>query len=246
MIENFRELGGIAAAGGRRVGYGLYYRAAELDFADEAELDMLNGLGLKAVFDFRDGSERTHPEIYRKIRAAYYNVPVRAENAKIVKLRVKPDLKTLLSLGASDVCEVYEGLPFQNPSYRAFFELIREGTVPILFHCTAGKDRTGVAAALLLTLLGADKETVIADYLRTQAAVAAIKKKVMRNVYFLLRGFVGKKMQPLFDAERAYIEAALAAVAQKYESIEAYFKGEYGYTDEDIEGIRERSLTVVF
>ena len=60
-------------------------------------------------------------------------------------------------------------MPFGNPAYRALFGAIRAGQTPILFHCTAGKDRTGVAAALILKALGVSREDIVEDYLLTNA-----------------------------------------------------------------------------
>ncbi|MDR1939778.1 MAG: tyrosine-protein phosphatase [Clostridiales bacterium] len=238
-IINFRDLGGIPLKGGKAVKAGCFYRCAELDFADEGDIAALRALNLKSIFDFRDEIEKTAPLVYGRLGAEYKNVPVRAENAKIIKLRKKPDLETLLSLNGGDVCDVYRQLPFDNPSYKEFFEMIRAGKTPILFHCTAGKDRTGVAAALLLTLLGASRDDVIGDYLKTKKAVPQIRAGMLRNVNFLIRGFIGKRLTPLFEAETAYITAALDAVAQKYDGIEEYFKAEYAYDQSDIDRIRE-------
>ncbi|MDR3263233.1 MAG: tyrosine-protein phosphatase [Clostridiales bacterium] len=238
-VVNFRQLGGIPLKDGGTVKNGIFYRAAELDFASENDIEELKKLGLKAIFDFRDQSEKTNPEIYDKLGVKYYNVPIRAENAKIVKLRIKPDLKTLLSLNGGDVCEIYAELPFSNPGFEKFFGIIKDGEFPLLFHCTAGKDRTGVSAALLLALLGADRGDILKDYLETKKAVPLIKAAILRNVNFLLRGFVGKRMQPLFDVEAEYLAAALDAVYNKYGSIEAYFKAEHNYSDTDIDRIKK-------
>ncbi|MDR1905385.1 MAG: tyrosine-protein phosphatase [Clostridiales bacterium] len=238
-IINFRELGGIPVDGGR-VKAGVFFRSAELDFATERDIEELNGLGIRTVLDFRDDSEKINPDVYDKIKADYYNVPVRAENAKIIKLRQRPDLKTFMSLSGKDACEIYGELPFNNPSYVKLFELLREGKTPILFHCTAGKDRTGIAAALILLLLGAKKDDIVRDYIVTKAAVPALKARMLKDFHFLLRGFIGKRMQPLIDADEKYISAAIDAVYKKYGTAKEYFRAEYGYDEETVRDIKKR------
>jgi protein-tyrosine phosphatase len=243
-ILNFRELGGIKTSDGGEIRRGVFFRAAELDFADEGDAAELRSLNLKTVFDFRDDREKTDSSIYGRLDAEYYNVPVSAENAKIIKLRTKFSLNALLSLSGGDVCEVYAELPFNNGSYKNFFELIRRGCTPILFHCTAGKDRTGVAAALLLSLLGCERRDITNDYLETKKAVPQIRENMLKNINFLVRGLISKRLTPLFEAEREYIDSALDAVYKKYDGIEAYFMSEYGYSKEDIS--RLKKLYVVF
>jgi protein-tyrosine phosphatase len=242
-IINFRDLGGIPVSGGV-VKSGIFFRSAEMDFASESDIEYIKSLNIRAIFDFRDESEKLNLKIYEKIGIPYCNIPVRAENAKIVRLRIKPDFKTFMSLNQSDVRGVYAELPFENPSYKKLFALIKDGETPILFHCTAGKDRTGVAAGLLLALLGAEKSEIVRDYMRTREAVPKLKEKVLRNINFLLRGFVGRKMQPLFDVDESYIMSAFSAVFEKYGSIEEYFKIEYGYTDDDIAELRGNSTEI--
>ncbi|MDR2046746.1 MAG: tyrosine-protein phosphatase [Clostridiales bacterium] len=238
-IANFRELGGIPVKGGV-VKSSEFFRAAELDFASPSDAEKINALGVRVVFDFRDESEKTDSSVYGRLDAEYYNVPVRTENAKLIKLRIKPDLKTVLSLNMGDVREIYADLPFCNPSYKKLFGLIKDGATPILFHCTAGKDRTGIAAALLLSLLGAERAEIVRDYMKTREAVPQIREKTLRYVNFLLRGFLAKRLRPLFDVDESYIHSALDAVFKRYGTVEAYFQAEHGYTDGDIAELRNR------
>ncbi|MFR2591520.1 MAG: tyrosine-protein phosphatase [Ruthenibacterium lactatiformans] len=156
--ENFRELGGYTGCGGRHVKYGAFYRSPALaNIKTPADRARFEALGVRTVFDFRSEKERTlAPD---PAFPGVVNIPASAMLAEdgsevdfdLEKLLRSEDGIRMLTEG---VHESYARMPFGNPAYRALFGAIRAGQTPILFHCTAGKDRTGVAAALILKALG--------------------------------------------------------------------------------------------
>ena len=164
--ENFRELGGYTGCGGRHVKYGAFYRSPALaNIKTPADRARFEALGVRTVFDFRSEKERTlapDPDF-----PGVVNIPASAMLAEdgsevdfdLEKLLRSEDGIRMLTEG---VHESYARMPFGNPAYRALFGAIRAGQTPILFHCTAGKDRTGVAAALILKALGVSREDVLA------------------------------------------------------------------------------------
>ena len=170
--ENFRELGGYTGCGGRHVKYGAFYRSPALaNIKTPADRARFEELGVRTVFDFRSEKERTlapDPDF-----PGVVNIPASAMLAEdgsevdfdLEKLLRSEDGIRMLTEG---VHESYARMPFGNPAYRALFGAIRAGQTPILFHCTAGKDRTGVAAALIL----ADKMDVRANRVRPKARAA--------------------------------------------------------------------------
>ena len=171
--ENFRELGGYTGCGGRHVKYGAFYRSPALaNIKTPADRARFEALGVRTVFDFRSEKERTlapDPDF-----PGVVNIPASAMLAEdgsevdfdLEKLLRSEDGIRMLTEG---VHESYARMPFGNPAYRALFGAIRAGQTPILFHCTAGKDRTGVAAALILKALGVSREDIVEDYLLTNA-----------------------------------------------------------------------------
>ena len=172
--ENFRELGGYTGCGGRHVKYGAFYRSPALaNIKTPADRARFEELGVRTVFDFRSEKERTlapDPDF-----PGVVNIPASAMLAEdgsevdfdLEKLLRSEDGIRMLTEG---VHESYARMPFGNPAYRALFGAIRAGQTPILFHCTAGKDRTGVAAALILKALGVSREDIVEDYLLTSSA----------------------------------------------------------------------------
>ena len=165
-IENFRQLGGLTRADGARVRDGVLLRSGHLGRASDADVARLADMGLALVVDMRDKNERErHPD---------REVP----GAQNVWLPPVPDLEEVIPIKSTVPHEVravfhefYRLLslhPAAIDAYAAFFrKLLSSEGRPVLWHCTQGKDRTGVGAMLLLSALGFDRDTVVQEYLRT-------------------------------------------------------------------------------
>lgn len=239
-IFNFRDMGGIPLADGKRVKSGIFFRASALDDASKNDIAALNAYGIRLIYDFRDGFEKESGKVYKQLNATYVNVPFMIDSARITKMHKSPGLKTLVQLENEDMIVAYRNMPFANESYRTLFRHIQNGDTPLLFHCTAGKDRTGVASAILLLLLGASREAIIADYLLTKKAEKHIIDKMRYRLRFLpfLRKKIVTRMMPVFLAEESFITAALDEIAAKYPTTEAYFSEEFSFTAQDIARMR--------
>src|SRR4051794_13264972 len=158
--SNLRDLGGWPAADGRRVRPGRIYRSATLANLTEADMDRIGALGLRTVFDLRGlreaearpsrlpaGAERVHVPIEPTVGASLRDLLQREQ-------ATGEDVVALLRRAYLDYTARFLGV------YRQLFALLLEaGRGPLLFHCSAGKDRTGVGAALVLTALGASRQT---------------------------------------------------------------------------------------
>lgn len=165
-IENFRQLGGLTRPDGARIKDGVLLRSGHLGHASEADIAALADMGLSLVVDMRDRRERD--------RSPDRAVP----GAENVWLPPVPDLEAVIPIKSTVPHEVHMVFhefyrllslhPVAIDAYAAFFRklLASEGR-PVLWHCSQGKDRTGVGAMLLLSALGFDAETVIAEYMRT-------------------------------------------------------------------------------
>ena len=159
-VINFRELGGIKARDGRTVRKGLFFRGGPLQELDEGSKKAIDELGIKHIVDLRSTREveRTERE-YVPEGADYVNISGMA-NVDMDMLR--GENRNFFE----DFMEgLYRLLPFDNPAYRHLFTLIEEKEAPLYFHCSAGKDRTGVFASLLLKLLDVPEETIIDHYM---------------------------------------------------------------------------------
>ena len=131
-------------------------------------------------------------------------------------------------------------LPSANASFRQLFTTLGErGNTPALFHCTTGKDRTGWAAAALLTLLGVPKETVMQDYLRSNDYILPHYQKEMDG--FVAKGGEPSIMPALFGVKAEYIEATFDEIQKRYGTMERYLSEGLG-----IDAAKQKALREIF
>jgi protein-tyrosine phosphatase len=165
--SNFRDLGGYPTRDGRTVRWRQIFRSNHLGHLTSDDVAVVRALGVKSAFDFRGAAERTEalcgmPDI------TVHSLPV--EPTVVASLRAIAAAGT--PLATSHAVEVmrdsYRSYVQQNtPRFRALFAHLLEDTAPLVIHCTAGKDRTGFACALILHALGVPDEVISEDYLLT-------------------------------------------------------------------------------
>ena len=167
--NNFRELGGIRTEDGRTVKHGCFYRSGALGYMDDDELTEVASCNIRHIMDFRSSFEKDRLPDPSLPGAEYHHM-----NAMSLPDGTEVDLSPK-GIGAGMFTKengdrfmehFYGTLPF-SPAYREMFDFIKRDEVPVLFHCTAGKDRTGIGAVLILLVLGCSEETAIEDYLKT-------------------------------------------------------------------------------
>jgi len=205
-ISNLRDLGGWPAEGGR-VRFGRVFRAAALADATDADAARLEALGIRTVCDFRGRREAAaapFPE------AA---LPGVARHTLPIEPTVGASLRDILATRAAtgrDATELmiaaYEAYANDwSHRYRALFDLLAEpDAAPLLFHCSAGKDRTGFGAALILTALGVSRADVMADYLATN--------RLWRGEPAMATGLPGDAAAILLTVQPVLLDAAFAAI----------------------------------
>ena len=262
-IVNARDLGGYEVDGGKHVKTGRLIRAAHLADATDADIAYLESLPTTLVVDFRtevDLKGKTNRDVPG---ARYVNLPIDAsgnamanateEEKKKMTGRKKFDVKKVILFAAFNekakaiAREMYPTLLFDPDCQRQFARFLRlvveAENGAVLYHCTQGKDRTGIASALLLAALGAREETIVADFDATNRVYAKDVKKYSRRVKFwggkeeeiaVVKAFLGCNTENFIKA--------LDTVDQRYGSLEAYLKGPMGLTDDDIRVLRERYL----
>ena len=239
-IHNLRDLGGHVTGDGGRVKAGRVYRsgAPRLRAAK-----VLHDLGIEMVFDFRSGPERDHG-------------PTLADHAGLRRWQLPDDAtlgdpRPLLARGLHSAAqtrammgEVYARLPDDHRgSYAALLMQLAEDDTPVLFHCAAGKDRTGVAAALLLTLLGVPRPAVAANYLASNTVVAATTAAFAADPrHAAMLAGPSDIWQPMMLADAAFLDAMFAAVTARYGSVEGYAEAALGVTHADLDRLRNRLL----
>jgi protein-tyrosine phosphatase len=168
-IRNFRELGGIEARDGRRVRHGLLFRGSTLDNLTDKERAAIDDLGIACVLDLRAASEAAdHPEYipesasYQRIAGMYDFEGDEMDFSPAAIARMES------AGGPVDIMRaLYLSMVHDNPALHALVDHLKAHDAPLYFHCSAGKDRTGIAAALVLTILGVDDEAIIENFLDT-------------------------------------------------------------------------------
>lgn len=164
-LRNLRDLGGLRTADGRRVRHGVVYRSATPTFLDAAQVGRLaERLGIRSRVDLRSRSEvaeTANPHLEALARVVHH-LPIRAGGA----WRHRPELD---DPGARVAGHYARYLEHSAESVTGFVRLVADPEqTPVLVHCAAGKDRTGVALAVLLSAVGVTREEIVADYARTR------------------------------------------------------------------------------
>lgn len=251
--ENFRELGGYPAANGKTVRHGCFYRTGALRLIQTPEdIELFNSLGIRTILDLRSTSEREF-SVDPTFPGAEY-IPAGAlfdDEGGEIDLRPgtlpAPEqmVEGILKGDKNDfMAEIYRRLPINNPAYRTMFRILQEGRTPLLFHCSAGKDRTGICAALILLALGASRETVVADYMYTNdCRPRAMKRYAEKHKeYFDAHPEYVPMLQMVEGVTERGILGALAAIDAAYPTLDEYFEREYGLDAAEIERLRAMYL----
>jgi protein-tyrosine phosphatase len=245
---NFRDLGGYPAADGHSVKWGLFYRSDNLAHLTDSDLEKVASLGIKLVCDFRSEPEKqAEPDRLPAVDPpAVLALPIGTESF------MAKDLRERIGSGDLDGLDLRQMMLEANrqfatsfaPQYAAMFERIsKPGNLPALVHCTAGKDRAGFASALILTLLGVPRETVMSDFLLTNHYTAAATERRLRMIrlYSLFRADT-EALRPLFGVEREYLEAAFEAIEKAHGDFESYRRTVLGISDAELAAFRAVAL----
>jgi protein-tyrosine phosphatase len=235
---NFRDLGGYETGDGRRVRWGRVYRSARLLHLTGADVARIDALGIRTVVDFRQSEDAAAFPDRLPEGVDYRHMPV-FEDTPLSTRRVIFNRHRLLDVFAG----VYASYIVERgaPTFGGLMRLLAdESHLPLLFHCTAGKDRTGVAAMLILTALGVPRETAVDDYLLTNRSAQTFIDEMStqlgaRNV----RGVAVEQLYPLLAASPRLIGAALDHIDARYGGVEPYLRRRAGLSDDTLDRLRE-------
>ncbi|MFO0437887.1 MAG: tyrosine-protein phosphatase [Phenylobacterium sp.] len=230
-VENFRDYGGYAVPGGLRVVRGRLWRSAHHGAATDDDLARIAGLGLTAVVDLRRPTERANQPSRRPDgfagRVIDCDAGDQAEPPHVAFLR-KTDLSA--ESARAFFLDYYRKAPFEPRHLELFgryFEALDMGR-PVLIHCTAGKDRTGLLAALTHHLLGVDEADLLADFELTNRA-ARIETR-LPQVTEAMTESLGRRpsetaVRAFLGVDRTYLAEAFGAIRREAGSVEAYLAG---------------------
>ena len=234
-VTNFRDLGGYRTAAGESVKWRTIFRSDTLSSLSDADVEKVCGLGVNTAVDLRYGDERqAEPSRF-----------LGHDQVEVLELGLdqRPGVSFLDSFEAAPITaaeakayltENYRNYPFLYAGgYGTLLRRLSAGD-RVIVHCTAGKDRAGTAAALVLTALGVPRETVFEDYLLT-------------NAYWDRAGRERPGMDPetvasIFSAREEYLGAAFTAIEQRCGTIEAYLRDVLGLDGAAVAALRAACL----
>lgn len=247
-VHNFRDYGGYATAGGGRLRRGALWRSGQHYGATDADLQRISALKLASVFDLRTSKERG-AQPCRRPEGFAAQVHVAEDPTE----RKAPHIAAAQATRQRDAASTREGMirnyggiafrPELIAMMRRHIAELAEGRGPSLINCMAGKDRTGIAVAMLHLAAGVHRDDVLEDYVLTnkagdieariaagKAAIAAITGQLDDDVLRVLMG-----------VEPEYLEAAFAAMAERHGSVEGYLREVLG-VDDSLQGKLREAL----
>ncbi|MGC6512270.1 MAG: tyrosine-protein phosphatase [Parvibaculales bacterium] len=249
--HNFRDLGGYANPYGQKVKWGRLYRSDRLSNLSTEDLKLLKRLGLHSIVDLRSKGEReAAPSRLPDSHAIdTHIVPVFEDGAFVDALWRAVASGELLGRDLHDIM-VEANRNFITRHCAAFQNFMRivsqPAQTPLMFHCMAGKDRTGFGAALILSILGISREVILADYLETNIHLAANAEEKYQD----LQSRIGTQasyedLRPILGVHEDYLNAAFETLEKEYGSLEDYLSKALGVTDQMLDTMRDNYLEQV-
>jgi protein-tyrosine phosphatase len=231
---NFRDLGGYPGHGGRPLRWRRLFRSDHLGGLTAADHQRLAPLGLVRAFDFRGASERA---------ATPYQVAGLTQHSLAIEPTVAQRMQALAAAGQAMTVPVVTGL--MNELYRGLvndhahrfaelFQHLLAADGPVLFHCTAGKDRTGVAAALVLLALGVRRALVVQDYLLTN--------DLYRHPPLPASDTPPDALAVLWRVQAGFLDTALQAIDNDQGGLDRYLQVRLGLSDAALDALAARYL----
>jgi protein tyrosine/serine phosphatase len=234
---NVRDLGGLPAAAGGIVRRGQVYRSGDLGRLTATGADQLRALGVTTIIDLR-----TTAEVERRGRFAFEDYGIAYRHRPLLDLSATEPEAQLADLPPDVLDQLYRHLAQQGAPHLALVLtwLADEPTMPALVHCVAGKDRTGLVAAVLLGLLGVADEDIAADYALSEAALVAFRKRAEEEDGDIA-AWLSRVPPQLLEARPESMFDLLAWLRERHGSIDGYVES-IGVSAATVSALRLRLL----
>src|SRR6201990_3126770 len=214
--SNFRDLGGYATADGSSVRWRQIFRSNHLGHLTDADADVVRGLGVNPAFVFR-GTDERRAAVCAVKEITVHSLPI--EPTVVAALRARLQARALSSADALDIMrESYRGyVRLTTHSFRELFAHLVDGEGPLVIHCTAGKDRTGFACALILHALGVPEKTISEDYLLTN--------RFYRRDPASAPDLPDEVRQAIGSVNASFLAAGFETISERYGDLGSFFRG---------------------
>lgn len=237
---NFRDLGGYRTKDGQQIKANKVIRAASLGNLSPKDIDFLAEYGLRYDVDFRSSEEQENAPDKVPTGATYHFAPVfpEDETKSTAKDQRAKQFFTDPQAGFNNMLRAYHDIVLTDSAkkaYRHFFDVLLENSDEgrsVLFHCSAGKDRTGMGAIYLLTALGVDEATIKRDYLASNKYLAPWQEKQLAKRQLPKTGqeIYLTNLRALGSVNETYLETAMNVMQREYGSLENYLHNELALT----------------
>ncbi|MEW9856953.1 tyrosine-protein phosphatase [Novosphingobium sp. M1R2S20] len=234
-VHNFRDYGGYSTAGGGRLRRGVLWRSGQHHGASEADLERIGSLGLVAVFDLRSHRERASHPCRRpaSFAARVVHAPDPAEHSAPHIAAARVTRQRTAESTREGLLQNYTKIAFRPELQAMMAQLITavaSGEGPTLVNCMAGKDRTGLAVAMVQFAAGVHRDDVLEDYLLTNTA-GDVEARIAAGAA-TIRTMAGEideaALRVLMGVEAEYLETALLAIEAEYGSLDSYMSDALG------------------
>ena len=236
-LNNTRDLGGMKTTDGRFIREHLLFRSGSLSELSDHDVETLSG-AVRTVVDLRSDGEREQKPDLMIPGVNYIHIPIvedltggitrekEADMSLVRKFIFKPDE------AKAYMTEMYRGFAEDAAArqYGRFMQLLLDGS-PVLWHCSAGKDRAGIASVIIEEALGVGREDIIEDYLETGEYI----RKDIENLTGVIKQLVGtdhdlppETLQYLFGVEKDYLMTFYSAVDEKSGSMDSFLEESLG------------------
>ncbi len=247
---NFRDIGGYKTSDGHKIKPHIIYRSGELSGLTPSDQRALEALHIRYEIDLRTDKERTEspsrwgkgaPQVISvSVGESRQSDPIKTVRNSAAELRDAAEAKRFMEQttariaiqGAGDIGEVIRALA--------------KGDEPALIHCTAGKDRTGVTVAVLMTLLGVSHDEVYREYMRSNESVdqqvERMKAREKTGASESLSSLPPEVLRTMMGTQRSYMEAVFSAIDKEYGSFDAYTERALKVTPAQVHALRTNLL----
>jgi protein-tyrosine phosphatase len=243
-VKNFRDLGGYRASDGRVVVWGKLYRSDQLQKLTDADLKHLDALTLDRIIDFRAEHEKEDApdRLPSNSDIRIIEIPILDSSTQIWRDSrdqfIRDNLRSIDAVKFMVETNIELATHF-TPQMRQFIhELFSANGRPILFHCVAGKDRTGYAAAILLRILGIPLDVVMDDYLLSNQYYLSTHSWRLLMLRFMKGKRFSDTVKGFLEVRPAYLSAAFEVIDHEYGFFERYTRNGLGLTERDVQFLK--------